>query len=310
MTRNETVNGTGEESVRIVMTTADMSSATVAKPFRANIQNLHLPSACLPEADAWLHLLDAAQGRDVEIRAELKDLFGPIIFAKARESLVIGQLGQSLDGRIATHSGHSKYINGEFGLLHLHRLRCLVDGVIVGVGTAIADDPQLTVRMCSGRHPARIVIDPTGRLPTRSRLLNADGSRCLVITGKQTLVDLPPHVEIIRLASVNGHVDPNAIIAALAMEGLHRILVEGGAQTISRFIKAGAIDRLHLLVAPIILGSGQSGLDLPLIDRVDEAIRPDTKAHLIGNEVVFDCDFSQMRKKKPAAIVESTIITG
>lgn len=260
------------------------------------------------DGDGWLHLLAAAQGRDVQLRAELKELFGPIIFSRPHESMVVGQLGQSLDGRIATHNGHSKYINGACGLLHLHRLRCVVDGVVVGVGTAIADDPQLTVRMCSGRHPARIVIDPRGRLPRRSRLLNKDGSRCLVITGKQTPVDLPPHVEIVRLASTDGEIDPNAIVSALAREGLHRILVEGGSQTISRFIEAGALDRLHLLVAPIILGSGQPGLELPLINRVDEAIRPETKAHLIGKEVVFDCDFSRTRKARTAAPIESKIV--
>ncbi len=74
--------------------------------------------------------------------------------------VVVGQIGQSLDGRIATESGHSKYINGPAGLAHLHRLRALVDGIVIGVGTAIADDPQLTVRRVSGPHPARVVIDP------------------------------------------------------------------------------------------------------------------------------------------------------
>jgi riboflavin biosynthesis pyrimidine reductase len=65
--------------------------------------------------------------------------------------MVVGQIGQSLDGRIATESGHSKYINGPAGLTHLHRLRALVDAVVIGVGTAIADDPQLTVRRVAGR---------------------------------------------------------------------------------------------------------------------------------------------------------------
>ena len=78
--------------------------------------------------------------------------------------MVVGQIGQSLDGRIATETGHSKYINGPAGLAHLHRLRSLVDGVVIGVGTAIADDPQLTVRRVSGPQPARIIIDPKGRL--------------------------------------------------------------------------------------------------------------------------------------------------
>ena len=85
--------------------------------------------------------------------------------------VVVGQCGQSIDARIATASGHSHYINGAEGLAHLHRLRALVDAVVVGVGTALADDPQLTVRRVAGPNPARVVIDPNGRLA-------ADGARC------------------------------------------------------------------------------------------------------------------------------------
>ena len=76
------------------------------------------------------------------------------------EPVVIGQLGQSLDGRIATPTGASKYINGKEALAHLHRIRAKVDAVIVGVGTAIADDPQLTTRHVPGPSPVRVVIDP------------------------------------------------------------------------------------------------------------------------------------------------------
>ena len=85
------------------------------------------------------------------------------------ELMVVGQIGQSLDGRIATESGHSKYINGPAGLTHLHRLRALVDAVVIGVGTAIADDPQLTVRRVAGQQPARVVIDPNGRLGSKAQ---------------------------------------------------------------------------------------------------------------------------------------------
>ncbi|MGB8140872.1 MAG: dihydrofolate reductase family protein, partial [Pseudolabrys sp.] len=98
--------------------------------------------------------------------------------------MVVGQIGQSLDGRIATETGHSKYINGPAGLAHLHRLRALVDGVVVGVGTAIADDPQLTVRRVSGPQPVRVVIDPKGRLSTDARIFAADGVRRLLIVAQ------------------------------------------------------------------------------------------------------------------------------
>ena len=91
-----------------------------------------------------------------------EELFGPLRHGRVDELVVVGQIGQSIDGRIATVTGHSHYINGPAGLAHLHRLRALVDAVVVGVGTALADDPQLTVRRVTGPQPARVVIDPAG----------------------------------------------------------------------------------------------------------------------------------------------------
>src|SRR5215208_2210082 len=111
------------------------------------------------------------------------ELYGPLQEGAVDDLLVIAQIGQSLDGRVATSSGHSHYINGPDGLVHLHRLRALVDAVVVGVGTAIADDPQLTVRRVTGPQPARVVIDAGGRLPSGAKLLANDGVRRLVVTG-------------------------------------------------------------------------------------------------------------------------------
>ena len=104
-----------------------------------------------------------------ELPSPWEDMFGPLRTGKIDALVVVGQIGQSLDGRIATTTGQSHYINGPAGLAHLHRLRALVDAVVVGVGTALADDPQLTVRRVAGPDPARVVIDPSGRLaPTRA----------------------------------------------------------------------------------------------------------------------------------------------
>src|SRR3954463_7555481 len=94
---------------------------------------------------------------------------------------VVAQLGQSLDGRIATVSGDSRWINGADALDHLHALRAAVDAVVVGVGTVVADDPQLTVRRVAGGHPARVVIDPNGRLSPDARLLADDGVPVFVV---------------------------------------------------------------------------------------------------------------------------------
>ena len=222
-------------------------------------------------------------------------LFGPLQAGKIDQMMVVGQLGQSLDGRIATHTGHSKYINGPAGLAHLHRLRAVVDAVVVGAGTALADDPLLTVRLVAGRHPARVVIDPSGRVPGNSRMFADDGVRRLVMTTEHSAPDVPPGVRILRLPSCNGQLAPAAILQALAREGLTRILIEGGAQTLSGFIKAGCLDRIHVIVAPIILGSGRPGFDLTPIEFIDQAMRPPVAIHLLEGEVLFDCDLSAHR---------------
>lgn len=224
-----------------------------------------------------------------------EDIFGPLRQGAIDDLVLVGQCGQSIDARIATPTGHSHYINGQAGLAHLHRLRALVDAVVIGVGTAIADDPQLTVRRVEGPSPARVIIDPHGRLPSTARVLAADGIRRLVIAKAGTPAKLPAGVEIVPLPPDQGRLAPAAIIAALADRGFRRILIEGGADTVSRFLAARCLDRLHILVAPIILGSGQSSLTLPPIERVDEAIRAPMRAHILEEDVLLDCDLSAQR---------------
>jgi len=212
------------------------------------------------------------------------------------ELVVVGQFGQSIDARIATASGHSHYINGAAGLAHLHRLRALVDAVVVGIGTALADDPQLTVRRVAGPHPARVVIDPNGRLPAGARALAADCVRRLVIAGAQTNAELPAGVEVVRLAAASdGHIAPVEILRALAGRGLRRILIEGGTDTVSRFLAAGCLDRLHVLVAPIILGAGRASVSLPPVARIEDALKAPMRAHVIGEEILLDCDLAAQR---------------
>jgi riboflavin-specific deaminase-like protein len=225
-----------------------------------------------------------------------EERFGPLREGRVDDLMVVAQLGQSIDGRIATVTGHSKYINGPAGLDHLHRLRALVDAVLVGIGTAVADDPLLTVRRVAGPSPARVVLDPKGRVPPDAKVLADDGIRRLVITAEGVRPRLPAGVEIVEVPAPGGEVAPSAILAALAGRGFPRILIEGGAHTVSRFIAARCLDRLHVVVAPIIIGAGPSGVTLKPIARADEALRcSPMRAHLLGDEVLFDCDLSDQR---------------
>lgn len=227
----------------------------------------------------------------------LQALFEPIRQGGIDAMMVVGQLGQTMDGRIATVTGQSKYINGRPGLTHLHQLRALLDAVVVGVGTAIADDPLLNVRLVSGKHPARVVIDPKGKLQPEARVWLQDGARRLWIVAEGIEVTAPEGVELVALPATEGRIQPLNILTSLHQRGLNRVLIEGGADTISRFLQAGCLDRLHLIVAPILMGSGRASLNLPAIEHMDQALRLNVHTHLLGNEVLFDCDLSPQRIK-------------
>jgi len=228
------------------------------------------------------------------VAADMLECLMPL--ATADGAFVIGQIGQSLDGRICTDSGDSHYVNGDAALTHLHRLRALVDCVLVGVGTMVADHPRLTVRRVTGPNPVRAVLDPRGRAPDDFSPLapEADAPTTLHLVGASRLEHLPvPAAHVRRLPlpeSVQG-VAPRDVLAALAAIGCRRVLVEGGASTISRFVAEDALDRLHVLVAPLLIGSGRAGLSLPPIERLCDAARPKMRLYRLGDDTLFDVAF-------------------
>jgi riboflavin-specific deaminase-like protein len=220
-------------------------------------------------------------------------LFGPLRAGVVDDLVVIGQIGQSIDGRIATTTGRSHYINGSVSLLHLHRLRAVVDAVVVGVGTVCADDPQLSVRHVNGPSPARVVIDPNGRSPPHARLF-ATGPRTLVVTAEGCACEFIDH-EVVTVEARGGFLAPAEILAGLAERGLRRFLIEGGAKTLSYFLEAGCLDRLHIMVAPLILGAGRPGIAFGEIDRLEDALRLPARHYQLGEDVLFDFDLSGAR---------------
>jgi riboflavin-specific deaminase-like protein len=244
---------------------------------------------------AWDGFVDLFRRGQQPLPQGWADLFGPLRNGTVDDLVIVGQLGQSLDGRVATATGHSKYINCPAGIEHLHRLRSLVDIVVVGVGTAIADNPQLTVRHVAGPHPARAVIDPKGRLGADARLFADDGVRRLLITAEGSEATAPPGVEIIALPAQDGNIAPSDIALSLWRAGMRRVLIEGGADTLSRFIAARCLDRLHVTIAPVMLGTGGPGIELPPLERADQAHRMPARVHRIEDDVLFDCDLSGQR---------------
>jgi len=223
----------------------------------------------------------------------LFDLYSPLCRMGRNQPFAIAHLGQSLDGRIATSAGISRWVTGDADLVHTHRLRALADAVIVGAGTVRHDDPKLTVRRCPGDHPVRVVIDPDRRLGPDYSVFQ-DGAAPTVLLSAADLVrpgERLGQAEIVGLPRDAAGLSPHDIRAVLAARGLHFLFIEGGGITISRFLAAGAIDRLQLVVAPILLGSGRASLTLPEIVDLRQGLRPRIRRFTLGEDMLYECIF-------------------
>lgn len=255
----------------------------------------HIAARGLPldlpvDSGAWLTVeRDGSWSTNATISAEageLLDLYVPLCLRGSH--CVFAQLGQSLDGRIATESGASRYITGPEDLLHLHRLRALADAVVIGAGTATSDDPALTVRRTDGENPTRVIVDTHGRVPEHLGVFHDRAAPTLLLHPADQPRETPGVAECVAVPRTRDGLAPAAIIGVLAERGLGRILVEGGGITVSRFLAAGLLDRLHVTVAPLIIGSGREAFTLPTIDSLDAARRPSCRRFDMGADVLFD----------------------
>ncbi len=252
--------------------------------------------ARLPAGDraAWLERdrggrFEVGPGAPPAVRT-LLDLYAPLCGAAVRGPFVIGHLGQSLDGCIATASGDSYYVTGPDNLLHLHRLRALCDAVIVGAATIERDDPQLTVRRVAGSNPVRVVLDPRGRLPTDRRVFAAAGPPTLLIRAVRGGEPAHGSAEVLTVPSEGGRLRLDVLLAELSARGLQAVLVEGGGVTVSAFLEAGLLDRLHVAIAPLVTGAGRPGLALRARDSMTDCLRPRSRVFAMGMDVLYDCD--------------------
>jgi riboflavin-specific deaminase-like protein len=246
-----------------------------------------------PEEDAWAALLRARDGGAVPAGA-LGDLFAPLFAAPAADDgcIVIGRLAQTLDGRIACANGHSQWIGGPGDILHTHRLRALCDVVMVGAGTVHHDDPRLTTREAPGPNPVRVVLDPARRLPATHRVFTDGAAPTLLVTATEG-GPTQGQAEVLRLG--DGAIDLPALLRALAARGLRRIFVEGGGRTVSAFLAEGCLDRLHVTLAPVILGSGIPAFTLPEAVRMDQGLRFRWAVHEIGEDLLLDIPLGRRR---------------
>lgn len=233
--------------------------------------------------------LDAAM--TTAARVYLPVLLGAARARRAGESFVAGHVTQTLDGRIACENGQSQWIGNEADLRHSHRMRALLDGVMVGATTALNDDPQLNVRHVDGVDPRRIVISGRARALTEGRhlkLMHEPGCEVFVDEAR-TVPDFDDSVRIHRVPATDGRVGPATVLAALRERGVHSIYLEGGSGVLSSFLHARAVDLLQVHIASMVLGSGLPSLRLPTVEHVDDGLHMHMDHAVLDGHVLLTC---------------------
>jgi diaminohydroxyphosphoribosylaminopyrimidine deaminase / 5-amino-6-(5-phosphoribosylamino)uracil reductase len=200
-------------------------------------------------------------------------LYLPLCFGAARafhlkRTIAALHLAQTLDGRIATETGHSKWIGNQDNLIHAHRMRALCDGILIGTKTLQHDKPALSVRHVSGPTPIKIVV---GNSSCNFESLLENEGKVYFFTSIQR-EDIKG-IECIHIPGSTAIIPPTLMLEELFQRKIYTIYIEGGAITASTFLKDKAVDILQLFLAPKIFGSGICNFVLPSISNVDESVK-------------------------------------
>lgn len=223
---------------------------------------------------------------------ELNEAFCKYIVKK--EPFVILKAAMTLDGKIATRNGDSKWISSDASRQWVHRLRNAVDGVVVGIGTVLRDDPRLTARVKGGRNPLRIVLDSRLSIPESAHVIGDDPSRLIVATTeasspRKRLELERKGVQVEVLDSRNGRVDLRSFLSTMGAREITSLLVEGGKEVNGAFLDEGLVDKLILFIAPKLVGDGEA---LPVfggkgVSRVSDAIQvKDMRVQRLGGDLM------------------------
>lgn len=210
--------------------------------------------------------------------------FLPVFSKEKGRAISVAHFAQSLDGRVATCQGDSKWIGNEENLIHAHRMRALCDAIMIGSGTLEKDQPRLTVRLVTGDNPRRVVLGTS--VQNYASLYESSEDRITVIGRYPS--KLNGQIDYVHLPTEDDIIHPLRILKYLFEENIHSVYVEGGTTTTSHFIKHQGIDILQLHLAPLLLGGGQACVDLPGIDKVKHAIRfKNPQFQPFGDAVMF-----------------------
>jgi 3,4-dihydroxy 2-butanone 4-phosphate synthase/GTP cyclohydrolase II len=230
---------------------------------------------------------------------EVAELMGSVR-ARPDRPYVLLKYAQTLDGRIATQAGDSKWISCEAERTVSHALRAACDAVMVGIDTVVRDDPQLTVRMVAGSSPLRVVLDSTLRIPRDAKVLG-DHAATVVFTTDRALTSArrwleDQHVAVHLVRPGPGGVDVVQALRMLRDRGVESLLVEGGAKVITTLLAAGLVDRVVVALAPTIIGTGTEAVGDLGVHRIVEGIRlQDQVVCRVGDDVVVASDVAADR---------------
>ncbi len=213
-----------------------------------------------------------------------------------KEPFVILKVAATLDGKIATRDGNSKWISGEASRRFVHKLRNQVDGIIVGIGTVLKDDPMLTARIKGGRNPYRIILDSRLRIPEEAKVIEISPSKTIIATTELASKDKIERLEkkdvrILILDSKQGRVNLKQLLFRLGEMEMMSLLVEGGGQINGSFLDEGLIDKIFLFLSPKMIGDQQA---LGIfggrgITNLKEAISiSEVKAKRIGEDILLE----------------------
>jgi diaminohydroxyphosphoribosylaminopyrimidine deaminase/5-amino-6-(5-phosphoribosylamino)uracil reductase len=222
------------------------------------------------------------------------DLYWPIASATFERPVTVGHLGQSLDGFIATHAGESRWVTGHENMRHMHRLRALCDAVVVGAGTVAVDDPLLTTRLVDGPNPLRVILDPARRLSDRHRVFTDDSAETIYVCARSLVRAGEERVGCAIVVGVDDRPDGEVHVAdlmeRLRARGCAKVFVEGGGVTVSIFLEAKQLDRLHVTIAPLLIGDGRPAIRFEPPAALGDCHRPQYRVFRMGADVLFDCN--------------------
>ena len=225
---------------------------------------------------------------------DISSLFGSARSTPKRPYTVV-KYAQSMDGRIATATGDARWISGKEERAVSHALRARCDAIMVGLGTVLSDDPELTVRLVPGPSPTRVILDSKLTAPPTARVFDA-AAPTVVITTEQSdhsrREELRARDVVVRVVPPGpGGADLGVALALLVEMGISSLLVEGGQRVITSLLRAGYTDRVIVASAPIVLGKGVEGVGDLGIDRVTDGISlANRSVYVAGNDVLIACD--------------------